>query len=232
MKRLGVFVDGRCVSPEEGFLVRKAPGCADFDFGQFIPLLVAASAGGGGHATTAAKGAAGGAADVRVNALAPAGGGGAGSSSLKPGAGSSAAGAVIGGGGAKGGVGELLRLGSVEQFELLDVTHVSVGTAASPAGGSMAHGGGAGVRRGVVTATPQQYEVPLLPQGCIFKFVLSASSRADARGSARARDSCPGVLAPPPFAHAGRRFLARRRALHRPQRPRDVRRLQPEAGLQ
>lgn len=120
--------------------MRKAPGCADFDFGQFIPLLVSASE----LAPPVLK-----AAPVGAPAPAP--------TRVGP---SGAAGAAKRGG-------EILRLGIVEHFELLDATATS---------GPVAHGGAA-ARRGVVTATSQQYEVPLLPQGCIFKFVLSACAR-------------------------------------------------------
>lgn len=41
VKRVRIVVDGVLVSPMEGILVRKAPGSATFDFGQFIALMPA-----------------------------------------------------------------------------------------------------------------------------------------------------------------------------------------------
>ncbi|GMH53703.1 hypothetical protein TL16_g01506 [Triparma laevis f. inornata] len=38
VKRMTIFLDGKQVSPMDGFLIRKAPGYANFDFGQFIAL--------------------------------------------------------------------------------------------------------------------------------------------------------------------------------------------------
>jgi len=38
IKRATLTIDGQRVSPAEGFLVRRAPGHANFDFGQTIRL--------------------------------------------------------------------------------------------------------------------------------------------------------------------------------------------------
>ena len=42
VKRMRVYLDGQLGSPEEGFLIRKAPGYANFDFGQFLALNLGA----------------------------------------------------------------------------------------------------------------------------------------------------------------------------------------------
>ena len=46
VKHIRIVVDGQLMTPMDGVLVRKAPGTATFDFGQFVPLQ-AASAGDG-----------------------------------------------------------------------------------------------------------------------------------------------------------------------------------------
>lgn len=38
MKRLVVLLDGKLLSSPEGFLIRKAPGNATIDFGQFLQV--------------------------------------------------------------------------------------------------------------------------------------------------------------------------------------------------
>ncbi|GMI37559.1 hypothetical protein TrRE_jg13071 [Triparma retinervis] len=48
VKRMRVYLDGKLGSPEEGFLIRKAPGYANFDFGQFLALNMMGGVGGGG----------------------------------------------------------------------------------------------------------------------------------------------------------------------------------------
>ena len=45
VKRMRVFLDGKLASPESGFLIRKAPGYASFDFGQFLAMNPAATGG-------------------------------------------------------------------------------------------------------------------------------------------------------------------------------------------
>jgi hypothetical protein len=55
VKRMEVYMDGKLLSPSGGFLIRKAPGYAEFDFGQFLPLTHEinsgnGSGGGGGDA--------------------------------------------------------------------------------------------------------------------------------------------------------------------------------------
>ena len=47
VKRMRVYLDGKLGSPEEGFLIRKAPGYANFDFGQFLALNMGAGGEGG-----------------------------------------------------------------------------------------------------------------------------------------------------------------------------------------
>ena len=43
VRRLAVTLDGRRLSPPEGFLIRKAPGNDSFDFGQFVDFSPASN---------------------------------------------------------------------------------------------------------------------------------------------------------------------------------------------
>ena len=52
VKVLQVYVDGELVSPQSGYLIRRAPGHAHYDYGQTLSFLPPRSSGGGGEGLT------------------------------------------------------------------------------------------------------------------------------------------------------------------------------------
>ena len=172
VRRMLLRVDGRVHGPQEGLLVRKAPGDRSFDFGQFIELRTSTAGANGGAPAASESLPANGGAPAAPPALPANGRAPAASESLPANAApaprfrKSAPGAESSGppgtpgppvpeeGPATERLGDLALCGAFAAEE--DRRR------ASP-----------------VCDVPQQYEAPLLPCGCILKFVL-LSTHGDA----------------------------------------------------